>query len=394
MVSVLMTLLMIEFLDELVFGAKEAAWPLIRNDLFLDYLQVGLLLSMPNLASTLIEPLIGILGDTWRRRVLVLVGGVVFILALVLTGSSQSFWALLISFVLFYPASGAFVSLSQAALMDSQPERHEQNMARWTFAGSLGVVFGPLLLGGAGALGASWRVLFLVFGGLAFVIWLGVWRVPFPNERGALPIPDPSAPIWEGLRLGAREAWVALQRKEVLRWLILLEFADLVLDIFYGYLALYFVDVAGVAPEMAGFAVAIWTGTGLLGDFLLIPLLEKVRGLDYLRVSALLVLVIFPVFLMVPGITAKLVLAGILGFLNAGWYAIPKGQLYSVMPNRSGTVMAIGNVFHFLGGLIPLGIGMAAQKFGLQAAMWSIMLGPIAMIIGLRGNRRGSIKPT
>ena len=101
MLSIVVTLLMIEFLDELVFGAKEAAWPLIRSELFLDYVQVGLLLSMPNLASTLIEPLIGILGDTWRRRVLVLGGGVVFILALVLTASSHSFWALMISFILF-----------------------------------------------------------------------------------------------------------------------------------------------------------------------------------------------------------------------------------------------------------------------------------------------------
>lgn len=389
MLSIVMTLLMIEFLDELVFGVTEAAWPLIRNDLTLDYVQVGLLLSVPSLVSTLIEPVIGILGDTWRRRVLVLGGGVVFILALVLTASSQSFWALLVSFILFYPASGAFVSLSQAALMDLQPQRHEQNMARWTFAGSLGVVFGPILLGGAGALGVSWRALFLITAGLALVVWLGAWRVPFPNGMGAAPTEDPAVTIREGLWVGLREAWTALQRKEVLRWLIVLEFADLVLDIFYGYLALYFVDVAGVAPEKVGFAVAIWTGAGLLGDFLLMPLLEKVRGLDYLRISALLVLVIFPAFLLVPGMAAKLVLVSFLGFLNAGWYAIPKGQLYSVMPNQSGTVMAISNIFHILGGLIPFGIGLAAQRFGLDAAMWLIMFGPVAMIIGLRERDAG-----
>jgi FSR family fosmidomycin resistance protein-like MFS transporter len=142
--------------------------------------------------------------------------------------------------------------------------------------------------------------------------------------------------------------------------------------------------VAGVAPEQAGFGVVIWTGAGLVGDFLLIPMLEKVRGLDYLRVSALLVLVTFPAFLLVTGITAKLTLVGLLGFLNAGWYAIPKGQLYSVMPNQSGTVMAIGNVFNLFGGIIPLGIGLAAQEFGLQTAMWLILLGPVVLLIGLR----------
>jgi hypothetical protein len=34
--------LLIEFLDELVFGATEAAWPLVRSDLGLNYSQIGL----------------------------------------------------------------------------------------------------------------------------------------------------------------------------------------------------------------------------------------------------------------------------------------------------------------------------------------------------------------
>jgi len=33
----------------------------------------------------------------------------------------------------------------------------------------------------------------------------------------------------------------------------------------------------------AAASVAVWTGVGLLGDFLLIPLLERVKGMDYLR---------------------------------------------------------------------------------------------------------------
>jgi len=50
------TLLAIEFLDEFVFGAREAAWPLIRTDLGLNYIQIGLLLSLPSLVSSIVEP--------------------------------------------------------------------------------------------------------------------------------------------------------------------------------------------------------------------------------------------------------------------------------------------------------------------------------------------------
>ncbi|HEX6606012.1 MAG TPA: MFS transporter, partial [Chloroflexia bacterium] len=64
-----LTLLVVEFLDEFVFGAREAAWPLIRDDLGLSYAQVGVLLGLPNIVGNLVEPVLGILGDVWRRRV-------------------------------------------------------------------------------------------------------------------------------------------------------------------------------------------------------------------------------------------------------------------------------------------------------------------------------------
>src|SRR5512139_1341302 len=139
--------LLIEFLDELVFGVSETAWPLIRDDLNLSYTQIGLLLSVPGIIAAFIEPFLGILGDVWKRRLLIIGGGIFFTFSLVLTAISKSFLPLLISFIIFSPASGAFVSLSQATLMDSATDRHTQNMARWTFAGSLGNVLGPILLG-------------------------------------------------------------------------------------------------------------------------------------------------------------------------------------------------------------------------------------------------------
>ena len=369
------TLLAIEFLDEFVFGAREAAWPLIRTDLGLSYAQVGLLLGLPGLVSSLVEPFLGILGDIGRRRILILGGGVVFALALLLTALSQNFPILLISFIILYPSSGAFVSLSQATLMDANPARHEQNMARWTFAGSLGVVAGPIALGAAAMLNLGWRGLFLVFAGLTLIPLAVTYRFRSDIGQGGSGKTDFKAGLVDALR--------ALRRGEVLRWLTLLEFSDLMLDVLLGFLALYFVDVAGATPVQAGAAVAVWTGLGLLGDLLLIPLLERVRGLRYLRLSAVLESVLFPAFLLVPGFGAKLVLLGLLGLFNAGWYSILKAHLYSAMPGQSGTVMTVGNVFGLVGALVPLGLGLVAERFDLAATMWLLLLGPVALLVGI-----------
>jgi FSR family fosmidomycin resistance protein-like MFS transporter len=380
--TIALTLLVIEFLDELVFGARETAWPLIRDDLQLSYLQVGLVLGIPGIVSSVFEPIIGILGDVWKRRVLILGGGFIYTLALVLMALSQNFLWLLLAICMLFPASGAFVSLSQAVLMDSDPDRHEQNMARWTFAGSLGIVIGPILLGGFVIMGWSWRGLFLIFSGLTLGILLWSWRMPALGvnaEKEEREQPLAFGVFWGGLI----EALRALKRGKVVRWLVLLQFADLMLDILHGFLALYFVDVAGVQPEQAALAIAVWTGAGLVGDFLLIPLLEIVSGLKYLRLSAILVLGVFPAFLLVDNWIGKLILIGILGILNAGWYAIPKGQLYSAMPGQSGSVMTLNNIFGLIGTLIPLGMGWLASIMGLDFAIWFVLLGPMVLILGI-----------
>jgi FSR family fosmidomycin resistance protein-like MFS transporter len=174
-----------------------------------------------------------------------------------------------------------------------------------------------------------------------------------------------------------------LRNWTVVRWLILLEFSDLMLDIFYGFLPLYFVDVAGFTPAQAALSVAVWTGVGLLGDFLLIPLVERVKGLDYLRISVVIEFILFPLFLLSSISWLKLVFIGLMGFFNAGWYAILKAKLFESMHGQSGAAQALDNVSGLIGKLIPFGIGIAAQTFGLGAAMWLLLAGPIALLIGL-----------
>jgi len=169
----------------------------------------------------------------------------------------------------------------------------------------------------------------------------------------------------------------------VLRWLILLPFSDLMLDVLLGFLALYFVDVVGVNPAQAGMAVAMWTGAGLVGDLLLIPLPERVRGLSYLRLSVVAEGALFVAFLLLPGLWPKLVVLALLGLLNAGWYSILKARSYSAMPGQSGTVMALDNLFGLLGSLMPLGLGFIAQRYDLRVTMWLLLAGPVALWVGL-----------
>jgi FSR family fosmidomycin resistance protein-like MFS transporter len=369
---------LIEFLDELVFSISEAALPFIRDDLHLNYAQIGLALSLPGFIANFIEPFLYAISDVWKRRAVILIGGIFFTISLFLTGISTSFALLLASFILFNPSSGAFVSLSQASLMDADPLRRENNMARWTFAGSLGVVIGPILLAAAAWIGFGWRGMFIGVALLATLILLFAWtRIPHDKPH---PV---SSPRFGDIFKQFGATFTALKNWTIVRWLILLEFSDLMLDIFYGFLPLYFVDIAGFTPAQAALSVSIWAGVGLLGDFLLIPLVERVKGLDYLRLSVIIELILFPTFLLVQASWLKLVIVALMGFFNAGWYAILKAKLFESMHGQSGAALTLDNVSGLIGKLIPFGIGLFAQAYGLGVAMWLLLAGPIALLLGL-----------
>jgi FSR family fosmidomycin resistance protein-like MFS transporter len=344
--------------------------------------QIGILLGLPFMVSAVIEPFMGILGDIgWRRRIM-LIGGVAAMCEAVVFAFGTSYEMLLLTLCITFPLSGPFVTLAQATLMDVDPKRHEQNMARWTLFGAVGVFIAPLLLA---ATGGNWRGLFLV---MAVLIGLATLLL------SRFPIQESSHPDVTDMQSGIRAALRDLGRFVVLRWLVLLRFADLMGDVLYGYLALYMVDVAGVDTGTALVAVAVWTGVGLVGDVLIIPLLERVRGLVYLRASAAVNLVLFPAFLLVPGVLPKIVLLALLGVFNAGWYSVLQGRLYSSMPGRSGSVTTLDSLFGLVGGALPFIVGATADAFGLGAAIWLLLLGPVALLVGLpRGEEAGEEIP-
>jgi FSR family fosmidomycin resistance protein-like MFS transporter len=50
--------------------------------------------------------------------------------------------------------------------------------------------------------------------------------------------------------------------------------------------------------------------------------------------------------------------------------------------------MALASTFGVLGGVLPLIIGVVADRFGLGAAMWLLLGGPLSLLIGLPRRER------
>ena len=215
-------------------------------------------------------------------------------------------------------------------------------------------------------LGLGWRGLFVVFALPALLLVAVVRRSPDGDGDGDRP--------------RVRDALRALARRDVLRWLLLVELSDLLLDVLLGFLALYLVDDVGASVAAGGLAVAIWTACSLLGSAAMIPLLRRVDGLRYLRRSALAAGMLFTAFLLVPGIEAKLVLVGALALVNAGWYPVLQARLYDALGGSSSLVLTVGVLFP-LDALLPLAIATLAGSFGLGVALWPLLAAPVALLV-------------
>lgn len=384
--AVLLSVLAVEFADELVDGTKSAAMPLIRHDLALSYVQVGLLAAVPLFAGSLLELPFGVISGTGtRRHRFILAGGVFFTAAILATALAPSFPVLLTALVVFFPASGIFVSLTQSAALDAEPDRRPALMARWTLAGSAADLAGPLLVAAVLAAGLTWRAAFVLVAVIAAASWLAVaWTGRAPDVASGDEGNDTDS--WPGLSAAMKIA----ARAGAFRWLTLLEVSDLLLDVLTAFLALYLVAVVHASPAVAALGVAVRLGAGLAGDAVLVSVLERFDALRVLRVSVWATGLLFPAFLLVPGLGPKLAALALLSIATAPWYPVLNAELFRSLHGRSGLAVSLGSAAGLAGGLGPLAVGLLAQSFGLTWALGALCLVPVAMLAGIfRGRPPG-----
>jgi FSR family fosmidomycin resistance protein-like MFS transporter len=208
-----------------------------------------------------------------------------------------------------YPASGAFVSLSQATLMDVEPAGRDLAMNRWTIAGGIGVLAGPAVVAASIGAGLGWRIPFVAMALLSACLVAGLRRMP-------------DGSVDRELRATAAATLRLLVRGPIVRRLLLLELADLQLDVMHVLLAVYLVDVAGTGAGEAALALGAVAAASLLGNVVLPTALRRMPGATYLRASATAAFLVYPAVIVAPGAPAKVAAAAGLGVLTCGWYPL------------------------------------------------------------------------
>lgn len=167
--------------------------------------------------------------------------------------------------------------------------------------------------------------------------------------------------------------------------MILLQVTDLLLDVLTGYVGIYLVDVVHAGPSLAAIAVAVRLGAMLVGDAAFVPIARRVSATTALRASAVAAALLYPAFLLLPWLGAKLAVLAALSIATACWYPVAQAGLYGRVPGRSGIAVFWSSAAGFAGAIGPLAVGLLAERLGLTWALAALAAAPLAVLALLPG---------
>jgi MFS family permease len=395
-----LTLINMGLLDELLSGFTIIGLPLLRQQLGLSYEQIGLLFSVAAIAGLVIEPAMFLLSDRGLKRWWILGGLFGLALTDILAGSIPTFPILLIAFFLSYPASGAAISLSQVALIESAPHENARTMTRWTMLSSIGDLLSPLAVTTILAAGLGWSGLRWISAACWLVVAFIILPQRFPRPgiayshkntgdnvaaRGprssdsahgeeSRKYHEPSMSVLQGLRQGLRDTIL-------LRWAALDVLTTMLDEIFLTFAILYLRDVLRASAPMIGLIVAFQVIAGFLGLLALDRLLKRVAPLRLLVIASWLALSGIVGLLVVHVLWFAALSLFLMGLGSACLYPIVAAQAYNRQPGRSGTVRAIIQLGQTFDIALPGIAGLIAGQFGPLASLGFLGIAPVLFLV-------------
>jgi len=358
-------------------GAIPALLPVFRSEYHLSYTQLGLIVLLANVSSSVIQPAFGVLSDRVKMYWLMPTGMLVASAGIVLAVTVRD-----------YPTLVAMICLSGLGVAAFHPEgykhagrasgvRRATGMSYFSVGGNLGYGLGPAATSIAitwwGKHGIAYSLPFAIVGAVV------MWRIVSPwaashdgDETAAVPSAAPRKPI--GSIAGRAALWVValLVTFVVLRSWIQVGTAS--------YIPLYFTGVRHMSATYGGVLVSVFLGAGGLGTLLGGVAADRWGHRNMLIVS----MAMLPPFLwMIPRTSGVWVViaALIAGMAVVSTFAVAMVMAQNAIPHRLGLISGLIIGFAIgMGGVGTTLLGGIADRWGVLRAMDVTALLPAAAL--------------
>ena len=345
------------FVTDLSQGALPILLPFLKELFSLTYAEVGMIILIQNVTSSVIQPIFGYITDKrtlpWLLPASVLLSGI----GLSLTGYAPSYPVLLtIVIITGLGVAGFHPQASRTANLVSQQTVRGRSMGFFSVGGNMGMATGSMAM----------TLLILLPGGLHNAIWFllpaSIMALLFLRYRHHLQVNS-----------GAKKEQAALQSqppaavpKALL--VILLTFIFIRSSIHTGlstYIPLYYINHLNGDPLYASYLLTVFLLGGVVGTYLGASLSDR-WGRKTIILSSMLIS--FPLIALIPFTSGlvTLLLVSVVGFALISSFATTVVLAQEMMPHRIG--MAAGLTIGFsigLGGLGATLLGAFADRFGI-----------------------------
>jgi len=363
-------------------GAIPTLLPVFKAQYLLSYTDVGFIVLMANISSSVIQPAFGVLSDRLMVRWLMPLGALVAGTGIVLAVVSPYYGMMLAMVFLsglgvaaFHPEGYKFAALSSG-------ERRATGMSYFSVGGNLGYGLGPAA--------ASIAISLAGRDGMAYILAFSVpaaillWRVSAPHQRERLEAAWTGRASPEGSPAPARTQ--AVRASSIVLGLLVL-FVILRSWISVGissFIPLYYTEVRHADPRFAGLLVSVFLGAGSVGTLLGGLAADRWGHRRMLILSMALLPPLLWMLTRTSGIEVILV-ALVSGMAVVSTFAVAMVMAQSLIPDRIGLIS--GLIIGFAVGTGGIGVtllGAIADRWGLINAMDVTALLPfVALVIAL-----------
>jgi FSR family fosmidomycin resistance protein-like MFS transporter len=346
-------------------GALSAVLPFVKTAHGLSYAQVGTLVFMSMVTSSIVQPVFGYFADRTARRWLLPAAVLLSGTGIALTGVATGYQGLLALIVVMGLGVAAYHPEGYRTATGVAGDRKATALSWFSLGGNIGYAAGPLI--------AALLITTLGLGGTLGMLVPSAIMAPalttmLPAMSRAATRGGAGAPAARGVSMP--KAMTLLVGIGSLRSWSSLGFAT--------FVPFYYVDHLKADPGMIGAVLFVFLGSGALGTVLAGPLADRWGARAFVRWAFLAVIPFGALFLLVDGALLRLVMLGAFGALLTSTFSVSVvlGQAY--LPRNAG--MASGLMVGLAmgtGGVAVTVLGWLADRWGVPAALWVSALLPI-----------------
>ena len=381
-----------------------SVFPLLREEMGLNNVQLGLVAASFSWVYAAFGPIAGFVGDRFQRKTLILGGLIFWSLITIATALSTEYWHLLLFRSLEGLGEAFYFPAAMSMVADyHSPATRSRAMSIHQSSVYAGTIAGGTLAGYTGQL-YGWQSGFYIFGGLGIVLGVVLWgmlREPVrgASEGDAAAATAGGAPFWRTVR----EVY-SHPMPRILT--IVFVGANFVALIFLSWMPSFLFDKFGMTLAMAGFSATAFLQIAsvlgvLTGGVLADRLARRYRGGRMMAQATGLFLGVPFIFLAGWTVSVPVLILALVGFgYFKGLYdANIWASLYDVVrPERRASALGFMNSIGWLGGgLAPVAIGAMSERYGMSGSISAtsgiyLSMG-LLMVFGIRRYMRGAPVP-